>query len=72
MFLTGFKPMNDGCTAYSYSADRQQFFCPHQHCAKMGAGDMKKGKSKVHLLILWGSFSEDMTITGIGFRELIA
>jgi hypothetical protein len=46
MFLTGFKPMNDGCTAYSYSADRQQFFCPHQHCAKMGAGDMKKGKEQ--------------------------
>lgn len=29
-------------------------------------------KKKIHLLIRWGSFSDDMTTTGIGFGELNA
>jgi hypothetical protein len=32
----------------------------------------ERERANAHLLILWGSFSDDMTITGIGFRELIA
>jgi hypothetical protein len=30
------------------------------------------GEELLHLLIRWGSFSDDITTTGIGFGELIA
>lgn len=59
-------------------AAKATFFCPHPHSCigfeqKWDAREKKrKRKTKAHLLILWGSFSDDMTITGIGLRGLIA